>query len=219
MLQWAILGRMLCPAILAKGWRCPLRRFPTLDLVSIAAKQGMSEGSDLQNRHKNWYKQLYKMTKNRKSIFLRNQKLTKIIKLATQCEIHTLALFVYISIYLFICYIYLYLLIVEREEGLYKQRASSCLAQKKPFSFSKSKNFCISVYLHPEKERWSMLLDLGNLYSPSGVAPGKFQQGNDASHEGLTILVPESWDQTEANKNHNRTVSTLLALRCNNYLD
>ena len=36
---------------------------------------------------------------------------------------------------------------------------------------------------------------------------------------GLTILVPKPWNQTEAHKNHNRTVSTLLALRCNNYLD
>ena len=36
---------------------------------------------------------------------------------------------------------------------------------------------------------------------------------------GLTILVPEPWNQTEANRNRNRTVSTLLALRCNNYLD
>ena len=34
---------------------------------------------------------------------------------------------------------------------------------------------------------------------------------------GLTILVPEPWNQTDATRIRNRTVSTLFAMRCSSY--
>ena len=41
--------------------------------------------------------------------------------------------------------------------------------------------------------------------------------GADASDGGLTILVPEPWNQTDATRIRNRTVSTLFAMLCNSY--